>query len=75
MVAIINLNFTIMKKKTAMGDTMLQKEKRNLFSDRLDNMSTRDALNVLYNYYGYKHLLSEECYNDAVENGLIEKLW
>lgn len=58
-----------------MGDTMLQKEKRNLFSDRLDNMSTRDALNVLYNYYGYKHLLSEECYNDAVENGLIEKLW
>lgn len=64
-----------MKKKTAMGDTMLQKEKRNLFSDRLDNMSTRDALNVLYNHYGYKHLLSEECYNDAVENGLIEKLW
>lgn len=64
-----------MKKKTAMGETILPKERKDLFSDKLDSMSTRDALNVLYNYYGYKHLLSEECYNDAVENGLIEKLW
>lgn len=58
-----------------MGETMLPKEKKDLFSDKLDLMSTRDALNVLYNHYGYKHLLSEESYNDAVENGLIEKLW
>lgn len=58
-----------------MGETMLPKEKKDLFSDKLDLMSTRDALNVLYYHYGYKHLLSEECYNDAVENGLIEKLW
>lgn len=64
-----------MKKKTAMGETMLPKEKKDLFSDKLDSMSARDALNVLYHHYGYKHLLSEECYNDAVENGLIEKLW
>ena len=64
-----------MKKKTAMGDTVLPKEKRHIFSDKLESMRVRDALNVLYNHYGYKHLLSEECYNDAVENGLIEKLW
>ena len=37
--------------------------------------SPSEALDVLYNYYGFKHLLSEECYENAVENGLIEKLW
>lgn len=75
MVAIINLTFTIMKKKTTMRESVLPKEKKDLFSNKLDSMPARDALNVLYNHYGYKHLLSEECYNDAVENGLIEKLW
>lgn len=64
-----------MKKKTAMGDTILPKEKRNIFSDKLESMTVREALDVLYYYYGFKHLLSEECYENAVENGLIEKLW
>ena len=60
-----------MKKQTAMGDTVLPREKRDIFSDKLESMTVREALDVLYNYYGFKHLLSEECY----ENGLIEKLW
>ena len=72
---IINQIFTIMKKKTAMGDTVLPKEKRHIFSDKLESMTVREALDVLYNYYGFKHLLSEECYENAVKNGLIEKLW
>lgn len=64
-----------MKKQTAMGDTVLPREKRDIFSDKLESMTVREALDVLYNYYGFKHLLSEECYKNAVENGLIEKLW
>ena len=55
-----------MKKKTAMGDTILPKEKRFIFSDKLESMTVREALDVLYNYYGFKHLLSEECYENAV---------
>ena len=64
-----------MKKQTAMGDTILPREKRDIFSDKLESMTVREALDVLYYYYGFKHLLSEECYDNAVENGLIEKLW
>lgn len=44
-----------MKEKTAMGETILPKEKKDLFSNKLDSMPARDALNVLYNHYGYKH--------------------
>ena len=64
-----------MKKQTAMGDTVLPRGKRDIFSDKLEYMTVREAVDVLYNYYGFKHLLSEECYENAVENGLIEKLW
>ena len=64
-----------MKKQTAMGDTILPREKRDIFSDKLESMTVREALDVLYYYYGFTHLLSEECYENAVENGLIEKLW
>ena len=64
-----------MKKQTAMGDTIRPREKRDIFSDKLESMTVREALDVLYYYYGFKHLLSEECYDNAVENGLIEKLW
>lgn len=64
-----------MKKQTSMGDTVLTREKRDIFSDKLESMTVREALDVLYYYYGFKHLLSEECYENAVENGLIEKLW
>ena len=63
-----------MKKQTAMGDTVLPREKRDIFSDKLESMTVREALDVLNNYYGFKHHLSEECYDKAVENGLIEKL-
>ena len=58
-----------------MGDTVLPRAKRDIFSEKLESMTAREALDVLYNYYGFKHLLSEECYENAVENGLIEKLW
>ena len=58
-----------------MGDTILPREKRDIFSDKLESMTVREALDVLYYYYGFKHLLSEECYDNAVENGLIEKVW
>ena len=47
-----------MKKQTAMGDTVLPREKRDIFSDKLESMTAREALDVLYNYYGFKHLLS-----------------
>lgn len=61
--------------KTNYGDTMLPFEKRKLFRDKLETMSTREVLSILYQYYGNRHLLSEECYNLAVEEKLIEKLW
>ena len=58
-----------------MGDTVLPREKRDIFSDKLESMTVREAVDVLYYYYGCKHLLSEECYENAVGSGLIEKLW
>ena len=61
--------------KTNFGDTMLPIEKRKLFMDKLETMSTREVLSILYQYYGNRHLLSEECYNLAVKEQLIEKLW
>ena len=61
--------------KTNFGDTILPIEKRKLFRDKLETMSTREVLSILYQYYGNRHLLSEECYNFAVNDGLIEKLW
>ena len=64
-----------MKKQTAMGDTVLPRGKRDIFSDKLESMTVREALDVLYNYYGFTRLLSEECYENADENGLIVKLW
>ena len=54
---------------------MLPPEKRKLFRDKLETMSTREVLSILYQYYGNRNLLSEECYNLAVENGFIDKLW
>lgn len=61
--------------KTNFGDTMLPFEKRKLFRDELETMSTRQVLSILYQYYGYRNLLSEECYNESLADGLIEKLW
>lgn len=61
--------------ETLFGDTMLPPDKRRLFIDKLETMSTREVLSILYQYYGNRHLLSEECYNLAVEEKLIEKLW
>lgn len=61
--------------KTSFGDTMLPFEKRKLFRDKLETMSTRQVLSILYKYYGYRNLLSEECYNESLADGLIEKLW
>ena len=61
--------------KTNFGDTMLPIENRKLFRDKLETMSTREVLSILYQYYGNRNLLSEECYNLAVENGFIDKLW
>lgn len=61
--------------KTSFGDTMLPFEKRKLFRDKLETMSTRQVLSILYQYYGYRNLLSEECYNESLADGLIEKLW
>lgn len=61
--------------KTIFGDTMLPFEKRKLFRDKLETMSTRQVLSILYQYYGYRNLLSEECYNESLADGLIEKLW
>lgn len=61
--------------KTNFGDTMLPFEKRKLFRDKLETMSTRQVLSILYQYYGYRNLLSEECYNESLADGLIEKLW
>ena len=61
--------------KTNFGDTMLPFEKRKLFRDKLETMSTRQVLSILYQYYGYRNLLSEECYNESLAVGLIEKLW
>ena len=54
---------------------MLPLEKRKLFIDKLETMSTREVLSILYTYYGNRNLLSEECYNEALADGLIEKLW
>ena len=61
--------------KTNFGDTMLPFEKWKLFRDKLETMSTREVLSILYQYYGNRHLLSEECYNESLADGLIEKLW
>ena len=61
--------------KTNFGDTMLPFEKRKLFRDKLETMPTRQVLSILYQYYGYRNLLSEECYNESLADGLIEKLW
>lgn len=61
--------------ETTLGDTMLPFEKRKLFRDKLETMSTREVLSILYQYYGNRNLLSEECYDLAIEKGLIEKLW
>ena len=61
--------------ETTLGDTMLPFKKRKLFRDKLETMSTMEVLSILYQYYGYRNLLSEECYNLAIEKGLIEKLW
>ena len=61
--------------KTSFGDTMLPIEKRKLFRDKLETMSTREVLSILYQYYGNRNLLSEECYNESLADGLIEKLW
>ena len=61
--------------ETLFGDTMLPSDKRKIFREKLETMSTREVLSILYHYYGNRHLLSEECYNLAVNEGLIEKLW
>lgn len=61
--------------ETTLGDTMLPFEKLKLFRDKLETMSTREVLSILYQYYGNRNLLSEECYDLAIEKGLIEKLW
>ena len=61
--------------KTTFGDTMLPLEKREIFINKLETMSTREVLHILYTYYGNRNLLSEECYNEALADGLIEKLW
>ena len=63
------------KDRTTFGDIMLPFEKCEIFRDKLETLSTREALSILYQYYGYRHLLSEECYNSAVEDKLIEELW
>ena len=61
-----------MKKKTAMGDTIRPKEKRHIFSDKLESMTVREALDVLYNYYVCKYRLTEVCDEEAMGNGIIE---
>ena len=63
------------KKRTAYGDTMLPIEKRKILADKLETMSTRQVLSILYQYHGNRNLLSEELYNFAVEEKLLEKLW
>ena len=45
-----------MKKKTAMGDTILPKEKRFIFSDKLESMTVREALDVLYTSETFERL-------------------
>lgn len=64
-----------MKKQTEFGDTMLPIEKRKILVDKLETMSTRQVLSILYQYYGNRNLLSEELYNFAVEDNLLEELW
>lgn len=68
-------NMTQEKKQTAYGDTMLPIEKRKILIDKLETMSTGQVLSILYQYYGNRNLLSEELYNFAVEDNLLEKLW
>ena len=62
-------------KKTTFGETTLENEKRKAFVAKLETMTTREVLSILYQYYGHRNLLSEECYNFAVHEGLLEKLW
>ena len=54
---------------------MLPIEKREILIDKLETMSTGQVLSILYKYYGNRNLLSEELYNFAVEDNLLEKLW
>ena len=72
---VVFTDFIFWNMKTLFGDTMLPNDKRKLFIDKLETMSTREVLSILYQYYGNRNLLSEECYNLAVENGFIDKLW
>lgn len=62
-------------KKTTFGETMLPPEKKKILVDKLETMSTREVLSILYQYYGNRNLLSEELYNFAVKENLLEKLW
>ena len=41
--------------KTNFGDTMLPIEKRKLFMDKLETMSTREVLSILYLNFVTRH--------------------
>ena len=58
-----------------MGEGVLPIGRGELFREKLETMSTREVLSILYQYYGNRNLLSEECYNLAVERGFFDKLW
>ena len=62
-------------KETSFGETRLSIEKLRMFRDKLETMPTKEALDVLFHYYGYRNLLSEEFYNESVADGLIENIW
>ena len=52
----------------------ITKDKKKICDDEIKDFII-ESINGDAQYYGYRNLLSEECYNESLADGLIEKLW